>query len=313
VSGELILVIDDSNAIVSLLTEEILPSAGFVAYGARNGTLGLGLVAKLQPALVLLDFELPDMTGLDVLRKMRETGFTMPTLLMTAYGSEAIAAEALRLGVRDYLIKPLTADEVVNAINKALTEHRLRHEATALQGQVTRLEHTLLAIHNVTQLAVARTAPEEVLARVLEASLYVSSAEAGFIALIDDSTSMTVRVARNVPGGSGQRISLNPDEPFAQLMRRARPHRQAPAGAGPAALHIPLVTGGLVLGVLSVSSKTTASEFSDLDERVLSTLGSYAALVVDAGRLHASAADERAGRTSERLSALGLKQGGTGS
>lgn len=310
-SGELILVIDDSNAIVSLLTEEILPSAGFVAYGARNGAQGLGLVAKLQPALVLLDFELPDMTGLDVLRKMREGGFGMPTLLMTAYGSEAIAAEALRLGVRDYLIKPLTADEVVNSINTALTEHRLRQEATVLQGQVTRLEHTLLAIHNVTQVTVPRIAPEEVLARVLEASLYISSAEAGFVALIDDSTSMTVRVARNVPGGPGQRIPLNPDEPFAQLIRRARPHRQAPAGAGPAALHVPLVARGLVLGVLSVSNKTTASGFSDLDERALSTLGSYAAVVLDLSRLHAAVADERAGRTSERLAALGLKQGGT--
>jgi two-component system NtrC family sensor kinase len=311
VGGELILVIDDSNAIVSLLTEEILPAAGFVAYGARNGNLGLGLVARLQPALVLLDFELPDMTGLDVLRRMRESGHDMPTLLMTAYGSEAIAAEALRLGVRDYLIKPLTADEVVSAINKALTEHRLRQEATVLQAQITRLEHTLMAIHNVALLAVTRTASEEVLARILEAALYVSSAEAGFVALIDDSTSMTVRVARNVPGGEGQRIPLHPDEPFAQLVRRARPHRQAPAGAGPAALHVPLVARGMVLGVLSVSNKTSASEFSDLDERALSALGSYAALMIEIGRLGAAVAEERAGRAGERLTALGLKQGGT--
>ncbi len=310
-SGELILVIDDSNAIVSLLTEEILPRAGFKTYGARNGTLGLELVAKLQPALILLDFELPDMTGLDVLKRMREAGYGMPTLLMTAYGSEAIAAEALRLGVRDYLIKPLTADEVVLAINKALTEYRLRQEATALQEHVTRLERVLLAVQNVGALAVSKAALEEVLMRTLDAGLYVCSAESGFVALMDEGANMTVRAARNVPGGVGQRIPIGQDDPFAQLLRRGRPLRQPPAGAGPATLHVPLVINGLALGVLSVSGRLGGGEFGDQDERALSAIANYAVLAIDAGRLRAAAADDRTTRTHEKLAALGLAQGGT--
>jgi two-component system NtrC family sensor kinase len=309
-SGELILVIDDSNAIVSLLTEEILPHGGFRTAGARSGAQGLDLLSRVQPALVLLDFELPDMTGLDVLQKMRDAGYTVPTILMTAYGSEAIAAQALRLGVRDYLIKPLTADEVLQAINNALTEHRLRQEKSALHDRLSRQNRTLMAIQNIGVLATSKAPLDEILTRAVDASLFVTAAESGFLALLEEGAALVVRAARNLPAGQGQRIPLGPEDAFAQLLRHGRPHRQPADASGPAGLQVPLVTRGQPLGVLAVSGRPPAGEFSEQDERALNALACYVAMMLEIVRLRSALADERASRTSEKLSALGLKPGG---
>jgi two-component system NtrC family sensor kinase len=309
-SGELILVIDDSNAIVSLLTEEILPHGGFRATGARTGAGGLELLGRVQPALVLLDFELPDMTGLDVLQRMRDAGYAVPTILMTAYGSEAIAAQALRLGVRDYLIKPLTAEEVLHSINSALTEHRLRQEKSVLHDRLSQQNRVLLALQNVGMLTTSKANLDEMLMRAVDASLFVTGAESGFLALIEDSSTLVLRAARNLPADQGQRIPLGPDDAFARLLRQGRPHRQVAEGLNPAALHIPLVSRGQPLGVLAVTGRPANGEFNEQDERALNALGCYIALTLESMRLRASIAEERASRTSEKLAAFGLKQGG---
>ena len=72
-----------------------------------TGQDGLAKVSGEEPDLILLDFNLPDMTGMDVLRHLSAAGNHTPVILMTAHGSEKVVVEAFRLGVRDYLTKPV--------------------------------------------------------------------------------------------------------------------------------------------------------------------------------------------------------------
>ena len=66
---------------------------------------------------MLLDLQLPDLTGLDLLRRLANDGYHIPTILMTGHGSEQVAAEAFRLGVHDYLSKPLDETLLTEAIS----------------------------------------------------------------------------------------------------------------------------------------------------------------------------------------------------
>jgi two-component system, NtrC family, sensor kinase len=94
------------------------------------------LAEKSPPDLLLLDWQLPDISGLDVLRALRAGGCQSPAILMTGYGSEELAIVALRLGVRNYLLKPFSDDELFKIVESALTESRLRRENQLLIEQL---------------------------------------------------------------------------------------------------------------------------------------------------------------------------------
>lgn len=91
-SAEHILIIDDSIAIASLLANEILPLGGYRATAALSGEEGLDIIQELEPDLILCDLEMPGISGLDVLRTLQNEGLNVPAIMMTAFGSEAIAA-----------------------------------------------------------------------------------------------------------------------------------------------------------------------------------------------------------------------------
>lgn len=131
-AGERILIIDDNADVCTLLGERVLPSYGYRTLTARDGASGLWQIRTQRPDLILLDLRLPDMTGLDLLHILASEGYDIPVILVTAYGSELIAAQALRLGVRDYIIKPFTLDEIVESVERALAEQRLRGERNLL-------------------------------------------------------------------------------------------------------------------------------------------------------------------------------------
>src|SRR5450432_3352063 len=94
-SHERILVVDDSDSISNLL-RELLPLEGYEVLTARNGEEGLLLAQELTPDLIVADYMMPGMNGLDMWRAVKAGGVQIPMILMTAQGSEELAVEALR-------------------------------------------------------------------------------------------------------------------------------------------------------------------------------------------------------------------------
>src|SRR4030066_2099361 len=122
-SHEIILVVDDNRQISDFLAETMLPGLGYDVLVARDANTALKLVKqhKAKLGLMLLDLQLPDMTGLELLRRLDKDGYNIPQILMTAHGSEQVAAEAFRLGVHDYLNKPLDEALLTDAISRSLS------------------------------------------------------------------------------------------------------------------------------------------------------------------------------------------------
>lgn len=122
--NETILIVDDSQDIISFLKNSALQPLGYQVLAAYNGQTGLDLAVQNDPDLILLDMSMPHMSGIEMLQALRQTLCQVPVIFMTLYGSEHIAVEAFRLGVRDYLAKPFTVEEVQDAVERALAEKR---------------------------------------------------------------------------------------------------------------------------------------------------------------------------------------------
>src|SRR5271169_1863432 len=102
--GERILVVDDEPSIVDAVATA-LRYEGFEVDEARTGREALSAVARREPALIVLDWMLPDIDGLEVGRRLRERGFKTAILFLTAKDSTESKVAALRAGGDDYVTK----------------------------------------------------------------------------------------------------------------------------------------------------------------------------------------------------------------
>jgi len=144
---ETILVVDDNQILVNALTETMLLPLGYRVLHAENGQSGLEMIRRHKPDGVLLDMNLPDLTGLEVLATLRQKNCQIPVIFMTMFGSERVAVEAFRLGAVDYLAKPFSNEEVEQAITRAL-------DKTQLSYGRDRLDNNSIAAKTVRQTAV---------------------------------------------------------------------------------------------------------------------------------------------------------------
>lgn len=112
-----ILVVDDSMYMRALI-KKILGSAGYTIVGeAADGRSALELTADLHPDIITLDNILPDMLGLDAIVKIREFSSDIKVLMISPMGQKNMVREALSNGIDDYLLKPFSADQILEKIN----------------------------------------------------------------------------------------------------------------------------------------------------------------------------------------------------
>jgi DNA-binding response OmpR family regulator len=122
-SGETILVVEDEPAVARGL-EYGLKAEGFAVLVAGNGAQALELARggarKTPPHLMLLDIRLPDMSGFDVCKALREEGQSLPILMVTARDEEVDKVLGLELGADDYIVKPFSFRELLSRVHAAL-------------------------------------------------------------------------------------------------------------------------------------------------------------------------------------------------
>ena len=117
-AGETILIVDDAQQNHHFLNDYVLVPNGYKPQSARDGVEGLQMALRLRPDLILLDLNMTRMDGMEVLRQLNANNVDIPVILMTFHGSEDIAVEVYRMGVKDYVIKPFYPDEMLSAIER---------------------------------------------------------------------------------------------------------------------------------------------------------------------------------------------------
>lgn len=149
-----VLIIEDRRENIVFIVNNILKPKGFEVVTAMDGQTGLEKAERESPDLIITDLKLPKMNGLDVLERLREKKIWTPAIVMTFHGTEETAVRALRLGARDYLIKPFTFEEMQTALDRALQpspsagdssleQLKSQEKMKELEGKVTKMKSLL--------------------------------------------------------------------------------------------------------------------------------------------------------------------------
>lgn len=306
-TAECILITDDSADIRNFLRERVLEPAGYMVLTATDGQSGLERALAEQPDLIMLDVNMPRMTGIEVLEALQKKGANIPVILMTFYGSEDVAVQAFRLGVKDYIRKPFEVEEALRAIERALSESRLQREKDIL---FQRLEATnkqleqrvteLTTLYAVGQSVTSLLDLDKLLNRVVEAAVYISNADEGWLLLVDEETEeLYLRAAQGMGKSQARGFRLKiKDSLVGSVVRTGEPllatgslktEERLKVKTGylvGSLLYAPLKVKGRVIGVLGVANRTPSRKFGQENLFRLTSLADYAAVAIENARLY---------------------------
>jgi DNA-binding response OmpR family regulator len=307
--GERILVVDDSREMVRHLSDYLLPMFGFDASYARDGETALHKIREERPDLVLLDLNLPEMTGLDILHALAEDSYRPPVVLMTGSGSEQSAVEAFRLGVKDYLVKPFTLDEVFETIQRGLARRSetesaetadetmvrvLQHEVQSQRARFSRMLQTARSL-------IPNLPEQKIIERALQIALQETGAEQAQL-WFPASGSSAMRLFE-VESGSrfvNSLLVVTPGSVVQQVLESGHPVRQANFSEGVAfgaarraraLLAMPLWLHQQIAGVLLVANYALPHAFSEEHQLTLRTITDFVGLALENAQVARKSAD----------------------
>ena len=130
-----ILVVDDENSLRELLTI-LLQREGYQVDQAADGAVAFVMAQETAYDLIISDIQMPRMTGIELLRQLREQGNDVTVMMITAFSSTEEAVEAMKLGAYDYITKPFKNDEIRLVIKNALERELLQQENRQLKQQL---------------------------------------------------------------------------------------------------------------------------------------------------------------------------------
>ncbi|NLX21578.1 MAG: response regulator [Phycisphaerae bacterium] len=117
-----ILLVDDSRTIRNI-QKNVLAQLGYKdIMEAADGVEALKLIAETRPDMALVDWNMPNMDGITLVRKIRETDRQLPLIMVTTEAEKRRVIEAIQAGVNNYVVKPFTAETLAEKINATLTK-----------------------------------------------------------------------------------------------------------------------------------------------------------------------------------------------
>ncbi len=136
-----ILVADDDKNLREVLVGE-LANNGYGVNGVENGTRALEILKKNEVDVLLLDLSMPDLDGMEVLKRVKAGDLSAEVIILTAHGTVSTAVEAMKLGAYDFLTKPFKMDELCAIVEKAHEKKTLRDENLLLKTRIRRQTET---------------------------------------------------------------------------------------------------------------------------------------------------------------------------
>jgi PAS domain S-box-containing protein len=315
VAGESVLVIDNRAEPRQCLIETVLKPGGYATLESDTFEAGLKLALEQSPDLIVLSAQVVPPGEFKSLKKLASDQPIVVLLIVMSPADRLSAdrqvADAWSAGVRDILFEPFAPGEALHAIERALTEIRLRRERDGLADQLAQARRQmewqlqeLNAIYTVGKTATALPDLERVLAQVVEAATYMARGEEGSLMLVDDpSGRLYLRASKHLdqPAAGGLHILVE-DALLDRVLKFGRPvmmagqdwHRANPSHPAKALLYVPLkVPLDRIIGVLGISNEVSERTFTERDMFLLSALGDYAAIAIENARLFAAVESDR--------------------
>jgi DNA-binding NtrC family response regulator len=140
-----ILFVDDERSLQEFMRTE-LPRLGHDVVVCPNGSTALAAIAQQSFDVAILDIRMPDISGIDVLQRLKQIAPDTEAVMMTGYASEESMVQAMRLGACDYLRKPCKMSEIEAVLLRAVDKKKLKTKAAALEARVQAAEGPSLMV-----------------------------------------------------------------------------------------------------------------------------------------------------------------------
>ncbi|MGO9377646.1 MAG: sigma-54-dependent transcriptional regulator [Dissulfurispiraceae bacterium] len=151
---EKVLIVEDDKDVRDVLSQLVTLNK-YIAIGANDGREALEFCKRENPSAVLLDLNLPDSNGLQILGQMKVLNPDLPVIIVTGLSDVEVAVESIKLGAYDFIVKPVKVDRIILTLNRAIENAELSRQVKQLATLVgSQLEHSLgrsISIQTVIQ------------------------------------------------------------------------------------------------------------------------------------------------------------------
>lgn len=301
---DVILVIDDDPEARTLLREQVFSSDNFQVIEAKDGPEAVAVLQRHRPDLILLDLQLPGLSGRDVMVAVKARGFRGPIIVMADSGQEQNAIDAFRLGATDFITRPIRETQVMIAVERGLADVRVRRQRDAMTAQLQQISqqleartNELTALCDVGQTVATSRELDGLFGRVLDGALTVTRADHALLLLRDEKNSqMILKAGKNLQLSLLDKMGEPVQDQLAELVMTSR-EAVVVSGEGLrrfsvsrdlySVAYAPLAVHNMAIGVLAVGNHQTQRVFEERQGRLLNALASYAAIAIVNARLFA--------------------------
>jgi two-component system NtrC family sensor kinase len=299
-----ILIINQDPDETSMFVEGALIPFGYDVMTAADGGQAISMALADPPDVIVLSLDLRGLSGNDVLHALNAQSIEAPVIALADEGYELEALQAFRLGAKDYLSRPFRETELIQAIERALNEVRLRRDremlVTEVQYAANAAEQHLRELKTLMGIGKSVTSLrrlDDVFDLVIRAAIHLTSAESAGLFLRDERANALVlrhghNLSRNLIDRIGQPIRddlallvMNSQETYIAAGESLGSFRPAQEGAQ-AVIYAPLVVNEQAFGLLWVANSRLAFEPHMVD--IMTALVDYAAIAIVNGRLFAA-------------------------
>lgn len=310
---QILIFLSDSDA-SQLMEGNPLSSAGYGVNLVKDFQAYKALLKASLPDVLILGERLPgegedqEINGLDVAASLLEKHPNLPIVLATKRPSDTLIAEAMRIGLVDYIRLPSQADEVLLAVQRAVKRGQkikqwargeVRRNTQSLQARLSSLE----TLQNIGRAVTSSLNLDSILSAVVDAAVELTGAEEGSLLLLDEETGeLYMRASRNFGDEFARAFRLPAsDTPAGEVLRTGKPvilDEKTPKKIKTKYLvhnlmYVPLVIAERAIGVLGVDNRQSGSPFTEYHLGLVSALAGYAAVAIHNASLYARSQVER--------------------
>ena len=303
-----ILVVDDSPSFQKMLSNLLLKK-GYRVSCAASGEEAIKTFQTDEFNLVLTDIILPGMSGLNMLRLVKEMKPDTDVVIITSNASSFTAIKALRLGAYDYIVKPIDDEAILfNVVARTLEKQALTRENRRLISDLSdknlALQETLdmmQTLNSVCAIIASTLDIGDILRKLVESAVEQLKAKKGYLLLLDKGgTNFSMKVCVGIDHHLAKTFSLRHDQGISGLVasenRPLRMEADIPEAltlrlleedicgdlfSTPGILSVPLLVKERVVGVVNISGRSDGKMFTDTEIDFITTLASYAAIALD--------------------------------
>ncbi len=279
-AGEKILVVDDEDMIRDLCYH-ILSSEGYQVSVASNGTEALDVLNRGDVDLLITDIKMPEMDGLELFERVKQRNQEIVSIFITGHGTLDTAIESLMRGVDGFVLKPFTQEELLIAVQRAVTRSRLQKENIRLKA--------LIPLFEISKLLVTEIDLANVFKIITEVLVQEFSVDRVSLMLSDDASgSLVIRASHGLPAELAIKIRQKGGEGVSGIVLKRKKPVIITAGKHPdpevmaainvedkaiSSMSVPLIGKNKVFGVLNLS-KFAGMPFSTSDLQIVLILSS---------------------------------------